>query len=334
MVTKVLKNIKTLVCVFLRDLRNYSLHFAILRFLETFFHTIRWKKFFILFQRKKDKYVLDYLKVNFKDVFDKYNMNPTYEDFELKKDTEILPIWVCWLDGIIKAPLLVQKCIESIKKCAGKHPVIVITKDNYFKYVNLPDYIIEKMQNKQIQSAHFSDILRVTLIANYGGLWLDSTIYCTRKIPDGYFKYAFFTCKSPEEEIGCVSKNRWTTFCLGGNKNSPIFCCLRDFFFSYWKIENQAIDYLFFDDAIEVAIEYVPMIKKLVEQVPINNTKRDMLIKRFADPWQPECVNDLLQSDTLLYKLGYREQVYLKKCTELGQETVYSAFLNDFYLED
>lgn len=334
MVGKIQRTLRKLAGDFCQDIKCYSFSLAALRFLTTFFQIIRQKRLLTFLQRKKDQYVLNYLKSEFSEIFRNYSERPNHEDNVLESGKENLPVWMCWLDGIENAPPLVQQCFRSIKKHAGKHPVTIITWENYFQYVDIPDYVIQKVQEGKIGFAHFSDILRVALIARYGGLWLDATIYCTGELPDEYFDTAFFTCKSPEQEIGCVSKNRWTTFCLGGRKNSPVFCCLRDFFFSYWEKENQAIDYLFFDDAIEVARECVPMIEQLINQVAINNIQRDRLIARFADPWRPGCVDDLLQGDTILFKLGYREAVYLKELTNSGQETVYWAFLHNFYLED
>ena len=202
--------------------------------------------------------------------------------------------------------------------------------DNYNKYITLPDYIENKAEKGLIGAAHFSDILRICLLAQYGGIWLDATIYCKQKIPEDYFAKEFFTCKSEPSDVGCISKNQWTTFCLGGTKNCILFQILKNFFFQYWKNEDCAVDYLFFDDAIEVARECIPEINYLIESVPYNNTDRDRLILRFADPWKKGCVDDLFEGNTILFKLGYREKQFLNEFTSKGEPTVYAAFLKDF----
>ena len=86
-------------------------------------------------------------------------------------------IWIFWWQGYDTAPLLVKKCIDSIIKNAGNHPVILITKENWKNYADIPDYIIEKVEKGIITLTHFSDILRMSLVSEHGGLWLDATIF-------------------------------------------------------------------------------------------------------------------------------------------------------------
>lgn len=324
---RVIRVIKKISVDFFQDRKYYSTKLALYRTGETLFQTIRLRTVSHYFQTKKTTYVLDYLKTKYGYVF-------TKKIIEDKGDRETnisnKPIWICWLDGIENAPLLVQKCVSSIIKSAGDHPVKIITNDNYTEYITLPKYIIEKKEKGLIGGAHFSDILRVCLLAQYGGLWLDSTIYCKEELPNQYFEKEFFTCKSNPSDIGCVSRNEWTTFCLGGNKRCILFEVLKEFFFEYWKIEECAIDYLFFDDAIEIAREYLPEIDTLIKTVPNNNFDRDRLIMRFADPWKEGCIDDLITGSTVLFKLGYREKHFLNETTSKGEPTVYAAFLRDF----
>lgn len=326
--SRVFRTIKRIVIDFSQDLKCYSLALAAFRTGETAFQSLRLKKLSRLFQTKKNDYVLQYLERRYGYVFKK-NRNKDF-DAERVEDTSKLPIWVCWLNGIEQAPLLVRKCVSSIKENAGTHPVHIVTWDNYKEFVTIPKYILEKVENGMMGAAHFSDILRVCLLAEHGGLWLDATIYCRKRIPEEYFNGVFFTCKSESSNIGCISKNRWTTFCLGGIKGCIVFCVLRDFFFRYWKEENQAIDYLFFDDAIEIARERIPEVNFLIENVPYNNADRDKLILRFSDPWKEGCLDDLFKGNTVLFKLGYREKIFLNELTRNGEPTVYAAFLKDF----
>lgn len=325
---RIFRTIKKLTKDFVKDLRYYTLPLAVFRFGETMFQSLRLRKLSRYFQSGKDNYVLGYINERYGYVFDtarnKKDVSKTIEDVSR------LPIWLCWLDGIEQAPLLVQKCVHSIEANAENHPIYILTWDNYKEFVSIPEYIVCKVENGMMGAAHFSDILRVCLLYQYGGLWLDATIYCKNKIPEEYFRMKFFTCKSESSDIRCISKNQWTTFCLGGEKGNIIFSVLRDFFFQYWKEENQAIDYLFFDDAIEIAREHIPEVNRLLAVVPCNNIDRDKLILRFSDPWKDGCLDDLFKGNTVLFKLGYREKAYLNELTKGGEPTVYAAFVNDF----
>jgi len=93
-------------------------------------------------------------------------------------------IWVCWLQGEASAPSLVARCIASIRKFKQEsQEVVVITEENYTDYLDLPKAIIEKRKRGIITNAHFSDILRIHLLACYGGCWLDATCLLTSPVP-------------------------------------------------------------------------------------------------------------------------------------------------------
>ena len=43
----------------------------------------------------------------------------------------------------------------------------------------MPDYITDKWQRGIIGNAHFSDLLRLELLIEKGGYWIDATVLCT-----------------------------------------------------------------------------------------------------------------------------------------------------------
>lgn len=88
-------------------------------------------------------------------------------------------VWICWLQGLETAPELVKCCVSSIKKNMPNYEVNIITYDNLSKYVDLPSYILNKYKMGTISNAHFSDIIRSKLLISHGGVWIDSTVFCT-----------------------------------------------------------------------------------------------------------------------------------------------------------
>lgn len=88
-------------------------------------------------------------------------------------------IWWCWLQGenqISELPLI---CLHSLKRNLPNYQIKIITLGNLKDYITLPQVIINKYKAKWISGALFSDIIRLSLLANYGGVWIDSTVYCT-----------------------------------------------------------------------------------------------------------------------------------------------------------
>lgn len=321
---KINNNIEIIVREWKQDIQFFSLKLAIVRFLEHTFRLLHLKKLEMFLADMKNNYVLNWIEKNYGFIFsEKQSMS---ENSMRMVNHNKMPIWVCWYGGTEKAPDLVKRCISSINKHANGHPVYLLTKNNIDSFIELPSIFYKRLEAGEMGLAHFADVLRIFLLEKYGGLWLDATIFCQKDLPEWYFSKGFFTCKSLAGTPGCISKNRWTTFCIGGNPGNILFCVLKNFFLEYWTKQRCAIDYLFFDDAIALAYEKIEEVREQINNVPLNNKKRDFLIKRFSCLWENTNLDDLFDDDSVLFKLGYRESVFLQK-NRNGNKTVYSAFL-------
>ncbi len=306
-----------------RDIFNFPMNITFVNLLKNI-SSIKgpFEKIYNWCENKRDNQILDYLYKTNKNVFDKYK---DLSDSGVPSSDKY--IWICWFQGEETAPTLVKKCIASIKKHAQDYKVIIIDETNISNYIKLPKVILNKYNSGNISKAHFSDILRTKLINTYGGLWLDATIFCTKSIPDEIFNYSFFTCKSPIKKCKYISEYQWTTFVLGGKKNSIFYKFMSDFYDSYWLKNKVAIDYLFMDYVIALAKKHIKAINELIEKVPINNLLRDEIQAVFDEPFEIEKYNQFLNSDTYLFKLSWR--MNFKKLTEDGKETFYGYFINN-----
>ncbi|MGG3625215.1 capsular polysaccharide synthesis protein [Bacillus gobiensis] len=233
-----------------------------------------------------------------------------YSTLTYKNDTtnEHSPIWVCWWQGYDNMPQLVSQCYESIIDNCNNHEVKLITKDNYADYVDIPDYIVEKLNNGYITITHFSDILRVALLYKYGGCWIDATIYISSKIPEEVFTYPVYSRKISESTIyegKNVSQGRWSAYLLAGQKECALFKFLEELFFNYWKKHNALIDYFLIDYAIAIGVEKVPHIKNLILDIPVNNSQIHELQKKLNNEFAED---DYMQicSNTVFHKLNWR----------------------------
>ena len=88
-------------------------------------------------------------------------------------------VWICWLQGRDNAPELVKACINSIENNLKDFNIVILTEENISKYTMLPVHVMKKYNEGKITRTHFSDILRVSILCEYGGLWVDSTVLCT-----------------------------------------------------------------------------------------------------------------------------------------------------------
>lgn len=212
----------------------------------------------IKIQRKLKKFVNNAI-VNCKD---KGNNLPSTETSN--------KIWICWLQGEEKITSLSKYCFESIKKNANGREVILLTQENLAEYVKMPEIIIRRFKEGSIKPAHFADLIRINILAQQGGLWLDATILCTAPLDNEIFERNFWTIKT-KEEGHYVSKCRWSVFALAAEKNNLLFSLLSEIFEEYLKKYPVLIDYFMFDQLINMLYDEVPEIKQMIDEVSYNN---------------------------------------------------------------
>ena len=178
-------------------------------------------------------------------------------NIDKKEEEKSNKIWICWFQGIENAPELVKACYNSVVKNYNDKEIIVLTEENYKQYVDIPEYILKKWEKGYITFAHFSDILRIELLSKYGGLWLDSTIFTTKRselvfnenIELFVYKQVDLDRKNP---LSIVASS-WLMY---SNKNNNIINLTKKLLHEYWKNYNHIINYnlihLFFTLSTEV----------------------------------------------------------------------------------
>lgn len=214
-------------------------------------------------------------------------------------------VFICWLQGIEHAPQLVQRCFESVKQNLTDREVILITKDNFENYTNLPEYILEKWRSGIITDTHFSDLLRLELLTKNGGTWLDATVLCTSKrecIPDYFFdsELFFYQMLKPGRDGNCQYISSWLITAKAGNiilSAALALCC------EYWKKNNSLADYFLLHSFISMALDYYPEEWKRV--VPRDNAAPHILLLRIQDRYDEMLFQEIC-AQTPFHKLSYK----------------------------
>lgn len=298
----------------------FSLKLAFIRLIDDWSTILHVKTVSCYWHRKKDEWILKYLHNLFVPLIVDYREDRFKGEYE--KDA---PIWICWWTGEKTAPPIVKQCIKSINKYSSGHPVNMITKDNYTEFLDIPEYILQKLRNDQMCIANFSDYLRFSLLEKYGGLWLDATIFVSDFLPEAYFNESLFTCKSHVCECRYISKFRWTSFCFGGWKGNILFRFFKDAFELYWAKNDLAIDYLLVDYIINIAYDLIPSVRLQLERIPLNNLERDNLQAAMNDALCEDEFVNVIKEQTILYKLSWREEY--STVTSDQQKSIYAVFL-------
>lgn len=250
----------------------------------------------------KHRAILNYLATKYSDIIDTYKLRPKSSE----NISPNCPIWICWLQGEEQMPPVVRGCFASVKRHAMQHPICLITLKNYKEHVSIPDYIIDKLKKGEISYTLFSDILRNTLLADKGGIWLDATIYLTQDWND--LDLPFYTIKQnrPDDHV-FVSGYRWTGFCMASGTNSLLNSFVRDLFNAYFQEEKGMIDYFLIDYIIALGYNYVPEIKKLIDAVPFSCPNLYYMQQHMAQPVN-EADLERVYLDTFAFKLNWHLQ--------------------------
>ena len=215
-------------------------------------------------------------------------------------------IWTCWLQGIENAPALVKKCCESIVLNKPKEfDLIVITHDNLSDYIQLPDFILYKYNSGIISDTHLSDIIRILLLYEYGGCWIDATVYCSAKIPEYMLEGNMFVFKWSLLDQSTLPISSWWIQALKGEK---IIADVRNMLLSYWKRESCLRDYFLLHIIFSKIINEDSFNQATFKNIPyVCNSVPHILSRKMEFEFREEEWN-LIKTMSVVHKLSYKRK--------------------------
>ena len=277
---------------------------------------------------KKTLWLNRYFEKNYNDIITKYTSNYP----PLSNRITSPKIWIYWGQGKDAMPPLVRACYNQLKKYNDN--IVLLTESNLKEYVNLDSIISNKVRSKKIGYANYSDIIRNTVIAKYGGLWLDSTEWVSGKLPiDQLMNMSLYTANNPnyrKDDQVCFWSSydcNWSSWCLWSNQtNHPFFCFVSEMLSAIAIKEKVWPDYVIQDYLFLFAYRNIPQIKEQFANMSISNPYKDSLAFLMPEEFNQEKYNELCSND-FLFKLRYR--IPWPKVTKSGAETFYGRILNE-----
>ena len=270
----------------------------------------------------KHEYVKKILRKKYYYIIEEFKNKKIENIGKIKKDSII---WVFWWQGLEDSPQIVKKCINSIIKNANSHKVIIVDKNNYKNYTNIPSYIIDKVDKGEITLTSFSDIVRMDLLYNNGGIWMDATIFMTGKLNDNIYNYELYTIKHNLYSDWHVCKGKWTGFFLAANKGNQAIEFFRKFFFEYLKNEKTFITYFLIDCIISIGYEDIKYIETMIDSIPINGEKVFELAKVMSCEYEKNKYNKIIEKNNI-HKLSYKDKYSLQNN---GKNTIYQYIMEE-----
>ncbi len=232
--------------------------------------------------------------------------------------------WSCWWQGMDEAPDLIKACINSMRRhLPDEVELVIITEKNYHDYVDFPQWLIDKVEDGRVTLTTFSDVIRASLLYKYGGIWLDSTILLTQKVPPKFWDYDVFT----------IREFRYCLPFMGGKPGQELYRFLMEGFFHYYRNYETTKYYLLVTYILDIAMNRYPDIRekynKLPEKSPgisnINNF--DSLSWHMNEKYTPEAYHKYMEG-IYIHKLQRRFDRFGQSIYD--NDNIYHYILSEF----
>lgn len=232
-------------------------------------------------------------------------------------------IFILWFQGEEYAPQLVKACINSVRKNSNGHEVVILDNNNLFNWIpSFSDKLQYKFQSKKFPIQMEADLIRCYLLSQYNCLWLDATVFVSKKIPDSIFEEDFYTVVRKEADYSDIT-GKISTFIMGSNnssKSKALFSFCRDMLLSYFETEDDLINYLLIENVFNIAVSKNKWLKKLIDKYYFEKKDVLRLVKILNDEYTSNKVKPILDKN-LFNKLNFHEKYLLS--TPSGKTTVY-----------
>ena len=209
---------------------------------------------------------------------EKIDLNKTYESKKIPKI-----IWLYWNDPIDKAPPIVRMCVDLIHKFNKNFSVRLLNEQNYKEFVSDKE-VISVMESK-LNHNYKSDLLRLYLIYEYGGIYIDSSV-----LPFQSFEWIIDLMNESDKDVLFYKNTQHTTdkyrpvcenWMIVSVKDNPIIKIIMDDFKNSLKegvmnsyirlISDKSVDYQNFISHGPFHLAYFVIINTLTKNNLYNN---------------------------------------------------------------
>lgn len=225
-------------------------------------------------------------------------------------------IWTCWFQGRDQAPQLVQRCLSSWETQNPTWELRCLDSRLLQRYVDIPSFY-----GKIITHASLSDVLRILLLREYGGIWADATLLCNRPLDtwlDAYLEQGFFAFARPPGSARPLS-----TWFLATEEHHLLVArwCARTL--DFWAEHRRADDYFWSHGLFRDLLKTDPEFAHTWNMVPKVSVDGPCAIHHLGMATPAAEVSERVDWQTPVFKLTYRIDE-----RALGSDTLLSRALD------
>lgn len=240
----------------------------------------------------------------------------------LGADNEPERAFTIWYQGEDKAPELVKACFRSMRRHL-KQELVVLDENTLFDWISLPDHIVRKWKEGKIPHTQFSDICRIELLFEHGGLWFDATDYVTAPVPQYIMDEDFFLFMAGNKIRGSYALIQ--SCFIRARKGNPILGVWREANSIYWKEENSKINYFIHHLLLKLSVDVNETAGRLFAEMPkVDQDPTHALWGEHANDDYDEETFRALTADSFFQKTNYKD----KRLKELKPGSIAEHILN------
>ena len=147
-------------------------------------------------------------------------------------------------------------------------------------------------------------MIRVELLAKYGGTWIDSTVFCSGMSEQDRFyldsDLFFFQTLKPGLDGHCTSISSWFITAKAGN---PVIMLTRALLYNYWKNNDKMINYFLFHHFFQFALDAYP--DENMKVIPVSNETPHVLLLRLFEAYDDN-IWKAVKNSVPFHKLSYK----------------------------
>ena len=274
---------------------------------------------------KKQRAIVNFLYDDNRELVQKFNTS----EHELKTIGSHYKVWIFWWQGFDNAPEMVRLCKKSVERYIPNEKLVFLDSTNYEHYVDVPQKYVDLLNDKNISITQFSDLLRLNLLYQQGGLWLDATYFLTDNLPSYIPELSFFSINHQKKKEVPVSRGLWAGSAIAFSKENSVLKLILDMYANYYSKRNVLIDYLLTDHLFSTCYDYCPLAKLSFSSVPINNKGVDNMLLSMNEMFSPELYSQLTKQ-TSMHKLNWK--MHFEKKSK-NKQTLYGYLVSKIGVE-
>ena len=159
------------------------------------------------------------------------------------------PIWQYWAQGVDEAPPVVKTCLRSVERHKGDRELVVLDDKTIENHVDLPGHVWDKHRRQLMNSQHFSNFVRLSLLHRHGGTWLDATILLRQPVPAEIEREDFYILRETNRHARLVE-----TWFIHARKGHPLVETVLYALADYWKTYDALHHYFMFPYHFEASV--------------------------------------------------------------------------------